>query len=138
MNDGLARVRATLGPEEESGVADSMIKDALWNEYFNVENAIQGIFGSSDLVSAYRFDLTSSAWQRNKNEIRRLWNAKVRCSSQPVHLFLVLSFSPVILCNLPSFFLSGCPSSRPGGFKTRYAGCFCACFLYLSLPCVAS
>jgi hypothetical protein len=46
MNDGLERVRAVLGPQEESGLEDSMIKDALWNEYFNVEHAIQWLLGS--------------------------------------------------------------------------------------------
>lgn len=45
MDDGLARVRAVLGPPEECGLEDSVIKDALWNEYFHVENAIQGLLG---------------------------------------------------------------------------------------------
>jgi hypothetical protein len=47
MDDGLERVRAVLGHEEESGLEDSVIKNALWNEYFNVEHAIQGLLGLS-------------------------------------------------------------------------------------------
>ena len=40
MMHGLC-IRAVVGPQEESGLEDSMIKDALWNEYFNVDHAIQ-------------------------------------------------------------------------------------------------
>jgi hypothetical protein len=48
MNEGLERVRAIIGSQAESGLADAMIKDALWNEFFNVEHAVQSLLGLSD------------------------------------------------------------------------------------------
>lgn len=45
MNDGLARVRALLGPQESSGLEDGIIKDALWNEYFDVQRSVQWLLG---------------------------------------------------------------------------------------------
>lgn len=45
MNDGLERVRAIIGPQDESGLEDLVIKDALWNEYFDVERSVQWLLG---------------------------------------------------------------------------------------------
>jgi hypothetical protein len=57
MNDGLERVRAIIGPQEDSGLEDSMIKDALWNEYFNVDHAVQWLLGVSGFILIYYFEL---------------------------------------------------------------------------------
>jgi hypothetical protein len=46
MIDGLERVKNVMGSEEQSGLSDSTIKDVLWNEYFNVESAVQYLVGS--------------------------------------------------------------------------------------------
>ncbi|QRW05527.1 Elongation factor Tu GTP binding domain [Ceratobasidium sp. AG-Ba] len=40
MNTGLVQVRSVLGDEEESGIKDKQIKDALWESYFDVEGTI--------------------------------------------------------------------------------------------------
>jgi hypothetical protein len=59
LNDGVERIRAIVGSREESELEDTEIKNALWNEYFNVEVALQGLLGSSHSVfvfSSYSFD----------------------------------------------------------------------------------
>ncbi|KAG8749203.1 Hsp70 suppressor, GTPase facilitates ribosomal subunit dissociation [Ceratobasidium sp. 428] len=40
MVSGLVRVRSVLGDEDESGIKDKQIKDALWDSYFDVEGTI--------------------------------------------------------------------------------------------------
>ena len=40
MEDGLERVRAILGGEAQSGLSDGVIRDALWETYFDVEQAV--------------------------------------------------------------------------------------------------
>jgi hypothetical protein len=51
MNDGLQHIRSIVGPQEQSEIEDSEIKNALWNVYFDVEHALQGLLGSSHFVS---------------------------------------------------------------------------------------
>ena len=50
LTDGVERIRAIVGSREESELDDTEIKNALWNEYFNVEVALQGLLGSSHPV----------------------------------------------------------------------------------------
>lgn len=45
MAEGLSRVRHVLGSSTESGISDKEIRDALWQEYFNVETALQYLVG---------------------------------------------------------------------------------------------
>lgn len=40
MEDGLERVRIVLGSEAESGLSDGIVKETLWESYFNVDEAI--------------------------------------------------------------------------------------------------
>ncbi|KAG9102066.1 Hsp70 suppressor, GTPase facilitates ribosomal subunit dissociation [Ceratobasidium sp. UAMH 11750] len=40
MATGLVQVRSVLGDEDESGIKDKQIKDALWDSYFDVEGTI--------------------------------------------------------------------------------------------------
>ncbi|KAL1946588.1 hypothetical protein VTO73DRAFT_14692 [Trametes versicolor] len=40
MIDGLEHIRATLGDERQSALTDQEIKDALYEAYFDVEQAI--------------------------------------------------------------------------------------------------
>jgi hypothetical protein len=68
LNDGLESVRAVLGPQEESGLEDSVIKDALWNEYFDVEKAIQWLLGMSCFDMTRSLHLTSSAEERERRQ----------------------------------------------------------------------
>ena len=91
MNNGLERVRAVVGPQEDSGLEDSMIKDALWNEYFNVEHAVQWLLGVSGFTLIYYFELMC-AQQRNRSEDEQPWNAKVRRDCLLYILFWFLLF----------------------------------------------
>ncbi|KAF8609529.1 hypothetical protein BDV93DRAFT_602188 [Ceratobasidium sp. AG-I] len=40
MATGLAKVRSVLGDDDESGIDDKQIKDALWDSFFDVEGTI--------------------------------------------------------------------------------------------------
>ncbi|KDN50001.1 hypothetical protein RSAG8_01337, partial [Rhizoctonia solani AG-8 WAC10335] len=40
MATGLAQVRSVLGSQDESGIDDKQIKDALWDSYFDVEGSV--------------------------------------------------------------------------------------------------
>jgi hypothetical protein len=67
MNEGLERVRAIIGSQTESGLEDAMIKDALWNEFFNVEHAVQSLLGLSDsLKCTCASDLTWFVEERER------------------------------------------------------------------------
>ncbi|KAF7978351.1 hypothetical protein HWV62_997 [Athelia sp. TMB] len=48
MDEGLERVRALLGPFETTGLDDKVVKDALWNEYFDVERSVQWLLEERD------------------------------------------------------------------------------------------
>lgn len=45
LESGLEHVRAVIGSEEDSGLADGVVRDALWDQYFDVENAIGWLLG---------------------------------------------------------------------------------------------
>lgn len=45
MMDGLEHIRATLGDERQSALTDQEIKDALYEAYFDVEQAIAVLLG---------------------------------------------------------------------------------------------
>lgn len=45
MDSGIEHVRALLGSAETSGLDDKVIRDALWNAYFDVELSIQWLLG---------------------------------------------------------------------------------------------
>ena len=67
MEDGLERVRAILGDETQSGLSDGVIRDALWETYFDVEQAVDW------LVRAYHhptqnISLRYSSWIRGTGE----------------------------------------------------------------------
>lgn len=74
MIDGLEHIRATLGDERQSALTDQEIKDALYEAYFDVEQAIAvllGMFTHSHMA----FLLTGP--QRNKSESLLRENVKV-------------------------------------------------------------
>ncbi|KAJ7228960.1 hypothetical protein GGX14DRAFT_346787 [Mycena pura] len=41
LNDGLDRVRETIGDEDNTGLSDTAIKGFLWNCYFDIEKTVQ-------------------------------------------------------------------------------------------------
>ena len=45
MEDGLIQVREVVGSEEQSGLADNKIKDALWEFYFDIDKTIRWCMG---------------------------------------------------------------------------------------------
>ena len=47
LNDGLDRVRETIGDEDNTGFSDTAIKGFLWNCYFDVEKTVQWAIGLS-------------------------------------------------------------------------------------------
>ena len=50
MEDGLIQVREVVGSEEQSGLADNKIKDALWEFYFDIDKTIRWCMGESHLL----------------------------------------------------------------------------------------
>jgi len=135
MNDGLAHVRAVLGSQEECGLEDSMIKDALWNEYFNVENAIQGLLGLSDFVlisMSVQSHIFRSAEERERHQ--KAIERKGETRFITVNLYSVLSLfycCPATLCRYTCLVV-------PLRVQNEVHECFSISFLYLSLPCVTS
>lgn len=47
MQDGLEHIRGILGAEEVSGLSDKVIKDALWEFFFDTEKTIEWALGLS-------------------------------------------------------------------------------------------
>lgn len=47
MENGLEKIRDVMGDEASSGLDDKVIQDALWECYFDVEQAIPWLFGMS-------------------------------------------------------------------------------------------
>jgi hypothetical protein len=45
MSHGLEAVRAEVGSEEETGVPDSALRDALWEYYFDIGLTIDWFYG---------------------------------------------------------------------------------------------
>jgi len=41
LNDGLDQVRAIMGGEDDSGLSDGIIKNFLWDSYFDIEQTVQ-------------------------------------------------------------------------------------------------
>lgn len=46
MNDGLEQVRLVVGDEDVSGLSDNVIKDVLWNNYYDIEKTVDWALGS--------------------------------------------------------------------------------------------
>ncbi|KAI0761726.1 hypothetical protein BC629DRAFT_1545313 [Irpex lacteus] len=42
LADGLERIRATIGPMEQSGITNEEIKDALYHYYYDVAESLNG------------------------------------------------------------------------------------------------
>ena len=53
MEDGLIQVREVVGPEEQSGLADNKIKDALWEFYFDIDKTIRWCMGQFHLLPSH-------------------------------------------------------------------------------------
>ena len=53
MEDGLLQVREVVGSEEQSGLADNKIKDALWEFYFDIDKTIRWCMGESHLRTSH-------------------------------------------------------------------------------------
>lgn len=47
MESGLEHIRAVLGSEAESGLSDSVIRETLWDSYFDVEKSVEWLLGIS-------------------------------------------------------------------------------------------
>ncbi|ETW84469.1 hypothetical protein HETIRDRAFT_170967 [Heterobasidion irregulare TC 32-1] len=47
MESGLEHIRAVLGSEAESGLSDSVIRETLWDSYFDVEKSVEWLMGIS-------------------------------------------------------------------------------------------
>lgn len=47
MESGVEQIRAVVGDEATSGLDDAIIRDTLWQFYFNIEQSIAWLFGSS-------------------------------------------------------------------------------------------
>lgn len=45
MSDGLEQVRVVIGSVDECGISDTDIKNALWNNYFAIEETVQWALG---------------------------------------------------------------------------------------------
>ena len=50
MIDGLEQVRNVLGDQGHSGFSDQVIKDALWELYFDVDKSVVWLLGASHLL----------------------------------------------------------------------------------------
>jgi hypothetical protein len=51
LSNGLTRARAILGSEEESGLSDKAVKDAIWDQWFDVDKAVRWLLGLSQTIS---------------------------------------------------------------------------------------
>ena len=51
MEDGLERVRTVLGSEAQSGLSDGIIRDMLWEAYFDIDQAIDWLYRSYLIIS---------------------------------------------------------------------------------------
>ena len=47
MIDGVEQIRNILGDQEQSGLPDQTIKDALWEFYFDVDKSVVWLLGVS-------------------------------------------------------------------------------------------
>lgn len=47
MQAGFDHIRGILGDEQVSGLSDKVIKDALWESFFDTEKAIEWALGMS-------------------------------------------------------------------------------------------
>lgn len=43
--DGLEQVRATMGPEAQSGFSDQEIKDTLYEYWYDLQQTVDHLFG---------------------------------------------------------------------------------------------
>jgi hypothetical protein len=50
LNNGFDQVRGIIGDEEESGLSDAAIKNALWHYYFDIEKTVQWLLGTSAMA----------------------------------------------------------------------------------------
>jgi hypothetical protein len=79
MTSGLEQVRAVIGDEDVSGLPDQILKDSLWDCYFDVQKTVQwavGWFSQSNNVG----HKLSILLQRNKRGDTWRNNAKVSFS----------------------------------------------------------
>lgn len=102
LNDGLDQIRVILGPEGQSELSDTEIKDALWNNYFDIDVTLQWALGTCAQFSVRLENLP--CLQTNHSE--RLWqgSVKVRCCSD----FFLFAFC-ILHCSL--FLLRAASSS---------------------------
>jgi hypothetical protein len=53
LDNGLEQVRVILGPEDASGFSDNFIKNALWDNWFDVERTVDYLLGISSGISSF-------------------------------------------------------------------------------------
>lgn len=50
MHDALEQVKQVIGEENVSGLANHLITDVLWDNWFDVEKTVQWAYGASPTV----------------------------------------------------------------------------------------
>lgn len=74
MESGIAHIRAVVGDEASSGLDDAIIGDTLWQFYFDIEQSIAWLLGSSPTPQLAPLSYPS---QRNRNAELPQESAKV-------------------------------------------------------------
>jgi len=73
LESGLGHVRTVMGDEAMSGLDDGVIKDALWDYYFDVEKALSCLYGVLSSPTSFR-----AAYAEASDEQERRIAAKER------------------------------------------------------------
>ena len=51
LNSALEEVHRLVGDEEKTGVADKLVRDVLWDNYFDIEKTVEWMCGSSSVYT---------------------------------------------------------------------------------------
>lgn len=99
MQDGLDHIRGVLGEEETSGLSDKVIKDALWEFFFDTEKTIEWALGLF-LWNPPFVDIGAQYY--GQDEQQRILQARERKGKLSCGIFAIRTFLPSHLVSCAS------------------------------------
>jgi hypothetical protein len=84
MVNALSLARAILGSEEESGFSDKAVKDAIWDQWFDVDAAVRRLRGSLQIISS-SLRIRNNMLILQTREIERLQPRSVKVRESYIH-----------------------------------------------------
>lgn len=85
LDDAVVQLRELIGPESSSGISDSFLKDASWNNYFDIGRSMEEIMGALHISLHHKW---RSSYPNPEEKERRQQAAERKGEPWSSHFYL--------------------------------------------------